>query len=224
MPTPRPLTVFVAGLVFTVLLLILPFAHLGLRLSALVVLLLAWPGAVLIALLGYARLPALTHLAFPLAHLPLLTTHPELAGPKIYGGPTGFIALLAVAAAGLAFFIATTPRLAPRRSRPEPLVLVGALLALAPTLALLAPALGTTETPWGALLCILLGPLVAWWLVARDLAQGVVLPSIDPALRMRSLYLLREQTRPSTSRLVFAVVSSALAIALSALWYLWSPR
>lgn len=224
MPTPRPLSMLVAGATFTALLLALPLVHLGQPITTLVAAMTALPLLVLVALLFRPHLVALSHLAFPLAHLPLLLTRPELTGPRIYGGPSGLVAFLAVIAAGAAFFVTTTPRLEARRARPEALPLIGLLLVLAPTLALFAPALATRSAPWGALLCIALAPLVSWWLVAHVFLRDVATPALAPGQRVRALYRLRERARPRTSRLVLAAILAAPALTLTALWYLWSPR
>jgi len=214
----------VAGVTCTALLFALPLAYLGQPISALVAALATLPLLVLLALLFRPHLVTLSHLAFPLAHLPLLLTRPELTGPRIYGGPSGLVAFLAVIAAGAAFFVTVTPRLEARRARPEALPLVGLLLALAPTLALFAPALATSNAPWGALLCIALAPLVSWWLVAHVFVRDVAMPALAPGQRVRALYRLRERSRPRSSRLVLAAILTVPALALTALWYLWSPR
>jgi len=158
--------------------------------------------------------------------VPLFIAHPEVVGPRIYGGTSGIVAFVAVVAAALAYFVAATPRLPASRPRPEPLVWVAAAIALAPTLALAVPALGTDGpgVSWAALTALLLGPLVAWWLVARRFAHGVALPSLDRSLRTRALYDLRERSRPRTSGLVVAVVFALVAAALFLFWLLWSPR
>lgn len=224
MPTPRPLSIFVAGATFTALLFALPLAWLGLPARPLLLVLATLPLLVLVGLLFRPASPALSHLAFPLSHLPLLLVRPELTGPRVYGGATGLVALLAVIGAGAAFVVAVNPRLDGSRFRPEPWSLAGLALVLAPTLALFLPALATASAPWGSLLAVALAPLLAWWLVARVFARDVALPALETGHRVRALYRLRERSRPRTPRLVLASVLTVLALALSAFWYLWSPR
>ena len=224
MPLPRSLPLIVSGLVFTTLSIALPMLHLRVQPSGITLLFLALPPAVLVVMLLAPRSPALSHFAFPLAHLPMMLAHPELTGPRVYAGATGLVAFLAVVGAGAAYLVATTPRLTTSRARPELLVTLGALLALAPLLALAGPALAADTAPWASLTCLALGPLIAWWLVARGFVQQVALPAVDPALRARAFYLLRARVRPRPMTFVFAAIMSALALALLAFWYLWSPR
>lgn len=214
----------VAGATFTALLFALPLAHLGQPLTAPVIALSTAPLIVLLALLLRPRLAYLSHLAFPLAHLPLLLLRPELAGPRIYGGPSGLVAFAAVIGAGAAFFVTVDPRLEARAARPSVLPWVGLLLTLAVTFSLFAPALAAPKAPWGALLAVALAPLLSWWLVARLLTRDVALPTLAASHRVRALYRLRERSRPRTSRLVLAAFLTVPALALTALWYLWSPR
>lgn len=224
MPLPRSLPLIVSGLVFTTLCIGLPMLHLRLHPGGATLLLLALPPAVLVVMLFAPRLPALSHFAFPLAHLPALLAYPELTGPRVYAGATGLVAFLAVVASAAAYLVATTPRLPASRARPELLVTIGAALALAPLLALAAPALAADTATWASLTCLALGPLIAWWLVARGFVQQVALPAVDPALRTRAFYTLRERIRPRPMTFLFAAIMSALALGLLAFWYLWSPR
>jgi len=221
---PRSLPLIVSGLVFTMLCVGLPMLHLHLHPGGVTLLFLTLPPAVLVVMLFAPRLPALSHFAFPLAHLPVLLVHPELTGPRVYAGPAGLVAFLAVVGAGTAYLVSTTPRLVASRARPELLVAVGAVLALAPLLALAVPALATDAAPWASLTCLAIGPVIAWWLVARGFVQQVGLPAVDPATRARSFYLLRDRIRPRPMTFVFAAIASALALGLIAFWYLWSPR
>jgi len=224
MPLPRSLPLIVSGLVFTTLCIALPMLHLHLRPTGGALLLLLIPPAVLVVMLLAPRLSALSHFAFPLAHLPILLAYPELTGPRVYGGATGLVAFLAVVAAGAAYLVATTPRLVASRARPEWLVVIGTLLALAPSIALTAPALVADTAPWASLTCLALAPLIAWWLVARGFLQHVALPAVDPATRTRAFYTLRERIRPRPATFVLAALASALTLGLLAFWYLWSPR
>ncbi len=224
MPLPRSLPLIVSGLVFTMLCVGLPMLHLHLRPGGATLLFLALPPGVLLVMLLAPRLPALSHFAFPLAHLPVLLAHPELTGPRVYAGPAGLVAFLAVVGAGTAYLVASTPRLAASRARPELLVVLGAVLAQAPLLALAVPALASDTAPWAALTCLAIGPVIAWWLVARGFVQQVALPAIDPAARTRAFYTLRDRIRPRPMTFVFAAIAAALTLGLIAFWYLWSPR
>lgn len=224
MPPPRTLPLLVSGLVFTLLAVVLPMLHLNLRPSGMTLLLLLIPPAMLIVMLLAPRLPGLSHFAFPLAHLPILLTHPDLAGPRIYSGPSGLVAFLAVVAAGAAYLVCTTPRLTTRRVRPEALAWIALVMALAPAIALAIPALASEHVAWPAMTCLVLAPLVAWWLVARNFVQHVAVPTLDPATRTRAFYALRSRSRPRTSTLVVALVLAVLALGLLAFWSFWSIR
>ncbi len=224
MPPPRTLPLLVSGLVFTLLAVVLPMLHLNLRPSGMTLLLLLIPPAMLVVMLLAPRLPGLSHFAFPLSHLPILLTHPDLSGPRIYAGPTGLVAFLAVVASGAAYLVSTTPRLTTGRLRPEPLALIGLVLALAPAIALAIPALASERVAWPAMTCLVLGPLVAWWLVARNFVQHVAVPVLDPGARTRSFYTLRNRARPRTATLVFALVFAVLVLGLLAFWSFWSIR
>lgn len=222
--SPRPTTLAVSALVLWALVVVVPLGHLGLSLAGAVLAFAALPLAILVLMFALPGRAALSHAAFPLAFMPLFIAHPEVVGPRIYSGATGIVAFLAVVAAAVAYFIAATPRLPQSRARPEPLVMTAAVIALAPTFALALPALGADNAPWAGLTALLLGPLVAWWLVARRFAHEVALPALDPSLRTRALYHLRERARPRTSGLVLAVVFALIALALVLTWMLWSPR
>ncbi len=224
MPPPRTLPLLVSGLVFTLLAVVLPMLHLNLRPSGMTLLLLLIPPAMLVVMLLAPRLPGLSHFAFPLAHLPILLTHPDLAGPRIYAGASGLVAFLAVIASGVAYLVCTTPRLTTRRVRPEALASIGLAIALAPAVALAIPALASERVAWPAMTCLVLGPLVAWWLVARSFVQQVAVPALDPSARTRAFYALRSHARPRTTTLVVALVLAVLTLGLLAFWSFWSIR
>jgi hypothetical protein len=224
MLAPRPLPLVVSGLVFTALLIGLSMLHLQLQPRGATLLFAALPALVLVVMLLAPRRAALSHFAFPAAHVPLLVTLPELTGDRIYGGPSGLVAFVAVLGAGAAYLVAATPRFVARRVRIEALTGVALVLALAPLLAFAGSALATKTAPWPALTGLLLGPLVAWWLVAHGYVQHVALPALEPALRARSHFQLRDQARPRPAMFVAAAILSLFALSLIAFFYLWSPR
>lgn len=224
MASPRPLPLVVSGLVFTMLALGLPLLHLRSSPSGLQVALIALPIAVLVTVLLVPGRAALSHFAFPLAHVPLMAALPELTGDRIYGGASGLLAFVAVVCAGAAYLVAATPRLVTRRVRPELIAVVGLVVALAVLVAFVFGVHGAKNAPWPALTGLVIGPLVAWWLVAHGLARHVALPTLDRAVRTRDLYALRERSRPRLTTFVLAAVLAVVALALLAFFYLWSPR
>jgi hypothetical protein len=223
MITPRPLPLVLSGLVFSLLALGMPLLHLGLSPGGLTLLLAALPPAVLVVMLLVPGRASLSHFAFPLSHLPLIAALPELAGDRIYGGPSGLIAFLAVLGAGAAYLVSATPRFVLRRTRVEVLAAVGLVVALAPLVAFVISALGTRSAPWPALTGLVVGPLLAWWLVAHGLARYVATPALDPAERTRALYLMRTSARPRLGTFVISAFMAAVALGLVAFFYLWRP-
>lgn len=221
---PRPLPLVVSGAIFTALILGLPLLHLNIRPSGATLVFAIVPTLVLVAMLLAPRRPVLSHFAFPISHLPLLVALPDLAGDRVYSGFSGLVALLAVLGAGAAYIVAATPRLFARRARIEVLGAVGLVLGLAPLLAFTVSALTVDDAPWPALTALVIGPMVAWWLVAHGFARQVALLHQRPSERARAAYILRLQTRPRPALFVAAAVLSVLALSLIAFLYLWSPR
>jgi hypothetical protein len=233
-PSPRP-SLFFAGLAFSVLVLALPMAHLGLRPRGVDLAFALLPLAALVAATLRPQLTVLTHLIVPVTHLPTLALHPELTGDAIYGGPKGLLALLAVAASFALYLWVATPRLRPRttatparlrdlRLPGHPLVVGALVLTLSISAALFLPALSPRGAPWPALSAVALGPLLVWWLVARGLGQRVMPPTLDEGQRLHALHTLSRDARPRPVILVLAVLLGALSIGLGVFWSLWSPR
>lgn len=223
-----------AGLAFTVLVLGLPMAHVGLRPRGVELVFVLLPLAALVAATLRPTLSLLTHLVVPVAHLPLLALHPELSGDTVYGGPKGLLALLAVACSFAIYLAVATPRLRPHaapsplrarlRLPGHPLVLGALILTLATLAALFLPALSQRSAPWPAASAIVLGPILVWWLVARGLGQRVLPPTLDEGQRLRALHELASRARPRPVILVLAALLAALSIGLGVFWSLWSPR
>ncbi|MBL8783255.1 MAG: hypothetical protein JNJ59_00025 [Deltaproteobacteria bacterium] len=233
-----------AGLAFTVLVLGLPMAHVGLRPRGIELAFVLLPLGAIVAATLRPNLTILTHLLVPVAHLPLLAVHPELTGDTVYGGPKGLLALLAVAASFAIYLAVATPRKTSRgpaakgpAPRPEatprerrlrlpahPLVLGALGLTLAVLAALFLPALSQRNAPWQALSAIALGPILVWWLVARGLGQRILPPTLDEGQRLRALHDLAQSARPRPVILVLAALLAALSIGLGVFWSLWSPR
>lgn len=242
MPTSRPTLLLVAGLSVTVLTFGLPLAHLGARLPGSSIGLALLPLLILGACSLWPTTTLLTHLAFPVSHLPLLLVEPELASREVYGGASGLFGLVAITTAFAMFLVAATPSLRPPRAR-VPLYAHADLwrgfaiaIAVAPILALALPALTAVDAdPLGATVAIGCGLAVSvvaagFWmprLVLGNASGRVGVPaarapryatSSDPRL----LALARE-SRPSGARTALVLVISALALGGVAAWTYWRP-
>jgi hypothetical protein len=198
-----------AGLALTLLLFGPPLLHYR-QLQASTLLLALVPPALLLIVARLERTPVwLTHLAFPCAHLPLLVVRPELAGPEVYGGLRGLVALAALLLAAALYLAQVTPSAFPRTRTSRLPVALAIVFGLAPTAALTLAVLTTDEGPERASFALLLGPPIAWLTVGRTLARPR--PRIAP-------------TKPRPEMFVAALFLAVVAIAGLAFWHQWSPR
>jgi hypothetical protein len=245
LPTSRPTLLLVAGLSVTVLAFGLPLAHLGARLPGSSIGLGLLPLIALGACLFRPATTLLTHLVFPVSHLPLLITEPELASREVYGGASGLFGLVAIAIAFGLFLVAATETLRPpRKSVPlyaHPDLWRGFAIAVAvgPILALALPALTAVDAdPLGAAVAIGCGLAVSvlaagFWMpklvLGRDagrlgalLERAPLSPPPSSSFDPRLVALARE-SRPSGARTAFVLVISALALGGVAAWTTWRP-
>lgn len=242
MPTSRPTLLLVAGLSVTVLTFGLPLAHLGARLPGSSIGLALLPLLVLGACSLRPTTALLTHLAFPVSHLPLLLVEPELASREVYGGASGLFGLVAIATAFAMFLGAATATLRPpKKSVPlyaHPELWRGFAIAVAvgPILALALPALTSLDAdPLGASVAIGCGLAVSvlaagFWMprlvLGRDSGQAALRIEdtlATPSMSDPRLVALARESRPSTARTAFALVISAVALGGVAAWTYWRP-
>lgn len=243
MPTSRPNLLLVAGLSVTVLAFGLPLAHLGVRLPGSGLALALLPVLTLLACSFRPATVLLTHFAFPVSHLPLLVTHPDLASREVYGGASGLLGLVAIASAFTVFLIAATPTLRPPK-RPTPLHAhpdlwrgLAIAVAIGPILALALPALTAVDVdPLGAAVAMGCGLAVSvvaagFWMPRLVLALGPTTGRVPYAARRAGHGLshderhqaLARESRPSPARTAWVIVLSALALGGVAAWTYWRP-
>lgn len=242
LPTSRPTLLLVAGLSVTVLTFGLPLAHLGARLPGSSIGLALLPLLVLGACSLRPTITLLTHLAFPVSHLPLLLAQPELVSREVYGGASGLFGLVAVATAFAMFLGAATTTLRPPKNRiplyahPELWRGFAIAVAVGPILALALPALTSVDAdPLGASVAIGSGLAISvlaagFWMPrlvlgrdsghARGHFEGTAgnASSSDPRL-----VALARQSRPSAARTAFVLAIAAVALGGVAAWTYWRP-
>lgn len=242
MPTSRPTLLLVAGLCVTILTFGLPLAHLGVRLPGSSIGLALLPLVVLGACSLRPTTTLLTHLAFPVSHLPLLLVEPDLVSREVYGGASGLFGLVAVATAFAMFLGATTSTLRPpKKSVPlyaHPELWRGFAIAVAvgPILALALPALTSIDAdPLGASSAIGCGLAVSvlaagFWMPRLVLGQhsGRVAARFEDAVAGAShsdprLVALTRESRPSSARTAFVLTIAAIALGGGAAWTYWRP-
>lgn len=228
----RAVWTITSGLAFTTLLVVLPLFHVA-----------HWNNAPpTLTSLGLAALPlTVMFLAllrpspwavawlFPVAHLPVLVSQPELTGPLVYSGPEGLVVLMTVLGLG-ALWVGVS--LAPVPAGPAPstsptdtgsfpwLPLASTTAATAIWLAFMWPVLSAAQAGRFQASAAVVGVavvvmvLVAGRWVIRDLGELAG----DPRYRRRwTVALLRERQAPTGllwASLTAAVVGSVMVIVL----------
>jgi len=220
---PRALALLITGLLFTALFLGVPLAHELPRPGARDLALALLPAVILMVAVARPH-PALIYALFPAAHLPLVLLRPELAGSNIYRNAWP---LLAVLGAGAAYLLAAARRLAPRpllvAPAPRVLLVVAAVLALAPLIAFMIPALGRDVEPQNAALAAVLGPTASWYAAGRLVPRLLTPPYLSAAGHRAAWAQLADRPPPKRKTFIIAALLAAVALGLAAVWYAWGP-
>jgi len=243
LPSYRPTTLLASGLSLTLLLMVLPMAHLGFRPTGLQLGFIVVPVIALIACWLRPNTIWLTHFVFPASHLPLLLLHPDLTSPAVYGGLDGLVGLIAILVAVVVFFGAASPTLQreaassnDRRSRvthplaTHPLTwrVLAVLFTVGPALALTLPALTVPDVdPLNVALALGLGPVLAigtsLWLSRLTIVEPplrvITATSSTPATPSTpALPALAHECRPSGMRASWSLLAAVAALTLLLYW------
>ena len=225
----------ISGIAFTTLLVVLPMIHVAHwnneppRVTAFGLAALPF---VVIVLSQLRPSPATAVWLYPVAHLPVLVSQPELTGPLVYSGPEGMVALMMVVSLGTLWI--TTSLTAWRRDRDpssnakvpalrrlRPLPAAAAGVAVAIWVAFMWPVLSAAQAGRYQASAAVVGVAVAvmvlvsgrW--VTRDLGEL----SGDPRYRRRwTVALLRARHVPTGQLWVSLVIAAAGTLMVLALF------